>query len=227
MFGRKIALGAAGKQVTLFPSEEVGAPLVVLNNYSGDGSPVAGQLERIGCVPCSLLAVGGLDWNRDMTPWRCPPIGEGSAACEGGADEYLDTLLSEIMPRAVGLLDGAPTFACIAGYSLAGLFALYAAYRCEAFACLASMSGSLWFPGFAQFATTQPLVRAPERLYLSLGDHEARTRNPYLRTVRDNTEALAAFYQEVGIDVTYELNPGNHFKRPSWRTARGIAVALR
>lgn len=38
-------------------------------------------------------------------------------------------------------------FIGIAGYSLAGLFALYALYKTDVFTRVASMSGSLWFPG--------------------------------------------------------------------------------
>ena len=66
----------------------------------------------------------------------------------------------------------------------------------------------------------------PDKLYLSLGNKEAKTRNKLLTTVQDNTEAFAAYYRELGIDVTYELNPGNHFKDAALRSARGIKAIL-
>lgn len=227
MFNQKAAFAAAGKACTFYAAEGTGAPLVVLNNYSGDGASVARAAGDVGCPDCNLLVVSKLDWDRDMTPWYCPPIAPGDSPCEGGADAYLDLLLTQILPVARERCVGSPAFVAIAGYSLGGLFALYATYRCRAFSRVASMSGSLWFPDFVDFATKEPMAREPERLYLSLGDHEARTRNPYLRTVQDNTQRLVDLYRERGLDVTFELNPGNHFKQPALRTAKGIAAILR
>ena len=67
----------------------------------------------------------------------------------------------------------------------------------------------------------------PDRIYLSLGDAEAKTRNPVLKTVQKNTEELAEYYRSLGMDVTYELNPGNHFRDPELRSAKGILAILR
>ena len=50
-------------------------------------------------------------------------------------------------PWATERIHGKASFIGIAGYSLAGLFALYALYKTDAFTRVASMSGSLWFPG--------------------------------------------------------------------------------
>ncbi len=52
----------------------------------------------------------------------------------------------------------------------------------------------------------------PEHLYLSLGDKECKTRNSYLKTVREHTEAIDTFYMEKDIDTVLQFNPGNHFK---------------
>ena len=54
---------------------------------------------------------------------------------------------------------------------------MWSAYNCDAFARVASMSGSLWFPDFVGYATSHDMAKRPEKLYLSLGDTEARTRN--------------------------------------------------
>ena len=45
-------------------------------------------------------------------------------------------------------------------------------------------------------------------------------------TVQDNTEVLAARYKELGITVTWELNPGNHFKDAALRSAKGIMAII-
>ena len=125
------------------------------------------------------------------------------------------------------MLSGRPRFIGIAGYSLAGLFALYAMYRCDVFDRAASMSGSLWFPDFREFVLTHNFPKRPERIYLSLGDQEARTRNVCLRTVQDNTEKIVAHFEQLGLDVTWELNPGNHFRDAALRSAKGIKAILK
>ena len=66
----------------------------------------------------------------------------------------------------------------------------------------------------------------PDKLYLSLGDREAKSRNKVLMTVQDNTEALDTYYKDLGIDVTWELNPGNHFKDAALRSAKGIMAII-
>ena len=202
------------------------SPLILLNNYSGDGESVVSAMQEIDTPDCNLLVVGDLNWDHDMTPWYCPPLSKNDTPCTGGADEYLDLLLTEILPKAKELIDGTPSFIGIAGYSLAGLFALYAAYRCDAFDRVTSMSGSLWFPDFKEYALTHEMRKRPAKLYLSLGDREGRTRNSVLMTVQRNTEELVEHYRSLGLDVTWELNPGNHFKDAALRSAKGIRAIL-
>lgn len=215
-----------GKDATLYLSKKESCPLIVLNNYSGNGASVLEKLEVLNCPDCNLLVVGNLNWNHDMTPWYCPPLSENDTPCTGGADEYLDLLLTEIIPRAKELIKGEPSFLGIAGYSLAGLFAIYAMYRTDIFDRVASMSGSLWFPDFKQYCFEHKIKRKPDKLYLSLGDKEAKSRNKLLMTVQDNTEALAVSFKEQGINVTWELNPGNHFKDAALRSAKGIVAII-
>ena len=45
-------------------------------------------------------------------------------------------------------------------------------------------------------------------------------------TVQENTEAIVRHYQEVGVDVRWELNPGNHFRDVAMRSAKGIKAIL-
>ena len=218
----KRKFSVSGKEVTLYPAMQADRPLIVLNTYTGDGESVMRELNKTGAEDINLLVVGNLDWNHDMTPWYCPPLSADDTPATGGTDEYLELLLSKILPKAGTLVCGSPTRTCIAGYSLAGLFALYAMYRCHAFDRAASISGSLWFPDFREFAVGHNMLRQPDRIYLSLGDKEKKTRHPLLKTVQDNTEALAKHYRQLGIAVTFELNPGNHFQDAALRSAKGI-----
>ena len=214
------------KRATLYKSADSNMPLLVLNNFSDDGKNIVDELKLLGHTDFNLLNIENLNWNHDMTPWFSPPLFSSDPPCTGGADEYLQLLLSEILPRAEEEINGISPYTGIAGYSLAGLFALYAMYQCDKFARAASISGSLWFPDFTEYCFTHVPPRTPDRLYLSLGDREAITKNKILKTVRENTDALAEHFRSIGMDVTWELNPGNHFKDAAARCAKGIGALL-
>ncbi len=214
------------KKITLYTGAGRNLPLVVLNNFSSEGTSIVRALQSMDCTELNLVCITNLKWDHDMTPWYAPPLSASDTPCTGGADEYLNKLVNDILPAARQKLEGSAEFTAIAGYSLAGLFALYALYKTDIFDSAASMSGSLWFPDFTEFCRTHEMQRRPQRLYMSLGDRESRTRNPVLKTVQKNTEALVDYYTEQGLDVTFELNEGNHFKDAALRTAKGIKVLL-
>ena len=50
--------------------------------------------------------------------------------------------------------------------------------------------------------------------------------NAVLKTVQENTEAILQHYQELGVDVRWELNPGNHVRDVAMRSAKGIKAIL-
>ena len=217
---------AEGKEATLYHSEKTGSPLVILNNYAGDGQAVMEAAQKLEKKDFNLLCIGNLNWNQDMSPWYCPPVSPKDTPCMGGAEEYLTLLLDDILPKCLKRVEGVPSHISIAGYSLAGLFALYALYHTDVFRRVASMSGSLWFPDFKEYVFSHEMKRKPEKLYLSLGDREARTGNRYLRAVQQNTESIAAHFRDAGIDVTFEMNPGNHFRNAAIRSAKGILAIV-
>ncbi len=210
------------KEVTLYRMGKGNDPLVVLNTYSGDGESVCEKLLEMDSQDMNLLVIGNLKWEHDMTPWYAPPLFKADTSYTGGADEYLALLLGEIIPGAEERIAGKPSYLALAGYSLAGLFALYSMYKCDVFDRVASVSGSLWFPDLREYVLGNEMKKVPDKIYMSLGDAEDRSRNALIRAVRNNTEEIADHYRSSGIDVTYELNPGNHFKDPALRSAKGI-----
>ena len=210
------------KTVSIFPSSEPGAPIIYLNTFSGEGQKICETAQAAGCLPFTLVAISDLDWNHDMVPWDSPPAFKNSEPCTGGADDYLHLLTEEIIPAAEKEINGVPRWRGIAGYSLAGLFALYAIYRTDVFSRVGCMSASLWFPGFKEYIFSHEPKRWPDCIYFSLGDKEAKTRNPVLKTVQEKTEEIQTFYQNKGIDTVFRLNPGNHFVQGIERTVVGI-----
>lgn len=218
---------AGAKKINVFSGGGLSCPIIYLNTFAEEGGRVYQLLRNTDCPDFTLVAVSGLDWNHDMSPWAIPPISNKDTPCTGGADDYLQLLMEEIVPGVERYVKGSIVWRGLAGYSLAGLFAVYSMYHTDLFSRIASMSGSFWFPGFKEYAVSHEIRRKPEHLYISLGDKEYKTRNPYLKTVRDNTEELAAFYQAQQIDVMFHMNPGNHHKEALERTAAGIAWLLK
>lgn len=224
--GNPSILSMEGRRIEVYISEVPDSPVIYLNTFAEEGDAVYQVLLERGCAAFTLAAVSGLLWHQDMSPWAIVPFTEKDTPCTGGADEYLQVLTQKIMPAVEQLVPGKVLWRGLAGYSLAGLLALYAMYQTEAFTRIASISGSLWFPGFREYVFSKEMKVIPEAVYVSLGAKESRTRNPYMRTVQVCTEEIQAFYRRKGINTVYELNPGNHFQNVIQRTASGIAWIL-
>ena len=47
-----------------------------------------------------------------------------------------------------------------------------------------------------------------------------------MKNVQENTESIAGHFREAGIDVTFEMNPGNHFRDAVLRSAKGILAII-
>ena len=126
------------------------------------------EMERLsGGIPCTFCAFQVDNWFEDLSPWEAPPV-FGKTGFGSGANATLDFLIAELIPalqERFGLGKEIPVF--IGGYSLAGLFALYAAYSTRQFAGCAAVSPSVWFPNWNEYANSHEMG-AP-LVYLSLG----------------------------------------------------------
>ena len=162
-----------------------------------------------------LLAVK-VNWFQDLSPWRAPAV-SGNIAFGDGAEETLEKILK---------LTGDPGKRYVlGGYSMGGLFALWAACRSDAFSAIAAASPSVWFPGFTEYMTSGG-IRAG-RVYLSLGDREEKTRNPVMSTVGERIREIYAWLQKQEIPCCLEWNEGNHFRDLEERMAKGFAWAMK
>ena len=208
------------KRVDIYPSAKPGSPVIYLNTFSNAVNSVYKNLMALGCPDFSLVAVSKLKWDHDMTPWYMGPISKHDTPCTGGADDYLKLLLDEIMPEAEALLPGAPAWRGLAGYSLAGLFALWASTQTDLFYGVAAASPSVWFPGWMEFEQQHPIQA--QHVYLSLGDKEEHTKNAVMAAVGDNIRTLHSRLTERGADCTLEWNSGGHFKDADLRTAKAF-----
>lgn len=172
-------------------------------------------------IPFVLCRVEVTDWDAQLSPWQALPV-FGNENFAGEAAETLQQLLMDILPVLQQRYGALPV--CLAGYSLAGLFALWAATQAAHFQAVAAASPSVWFPDWMNYAERYPLrVRA---VYLSLGDKEDRSRSPLLREVSNNIRRQDELLETQGITHILQWNEGNHFKNPELRTATAIAWCL-
>lgn len=198
---------------TFFP-----CPVIWLHGFPGEGEKIWALTEK----HCVLICVSGIEWNTDLSPWPAPKAFDKGEDFGGKAAEYLDMLVHEIMPDVEARLPFIPEVRGLAGYSMAGLFAVYAMYHSDCFDRIGTMSGSLWFDGWEDYARAHQPLCPVKKLYVSLGNREHRVRNARMSKVLDCTEALVHMWRQEKIDVLYERNSGGHFSQPLERTARGI-----
>lgn len=169
-----------------------------------------------------IAAIDGVDWDGELSPWPAPRAFRGGNDFAGKAEAYLSELTDRIVPEVEAELGFMPCYRAIAGYSLAGLFSIYALYRTDIFRCAASMSGSLWYDGFLDFMKENRPLRQQERVYFSLGDCEKLVKNERLAKVEACTREAQRLMQDLGAKTVFEINAGNHFKDVPERIAKGI-----
>ena len=212
---------SAGKLIRLYGTEK-GSPLIIMNTAGTESSAVFECAKKLTASPFTLASVSGIKWNDEMPPWTSPPVSSWDTPYSGLADKYLTQLKETIIPEIISRLGAEPEYIAAAGYSLGGLFALYALFRTDIFSRAASISGSLWYPGFADFAEANELKCSPSLIYVSLGDREAKKGSPVMRSVQEKTESIVSAFRQKGLNVIFEMNPGSHFSQPEMRTAKAI-----
>ena len=221
-------LEAGGKLVTLYGAVSSGepCPVVFLNTVMDEGEKVYTACRKLGAPPFVLAAVSRVNWSDDMTPWPTEAVAKWESRCGGMADLYLSKLENEIVPAVCDALPFPPSGLYLAGYSLGGLFAIYALWNTPLFTRAASASGSLWYPDIAEYCCSREPAGRPDRVYLSLGSKETKGRGR-TASLRSNTEAVAARLRSLGADVTFEENPGGHTHEADRRMAKGIIALLK
>ena len=167
-----------------------------------------------------FAAIPVKSWNDELSPWEAPAVwGKESFGCNAAdtlrflTEPFIPTLKQQFrLPEDIKIILG--------GYSLAGLFALWASTQTKLFYGVAAASPSVWFPGWMEFEQQRPMQT--QRVYLSLGDKEEHTKNAVMAVVGDNIRTLHSRLAECGTDCTLEWNSGGHFKDADLRTSKAF-----
>ena len=159
-------------------------------------------------------------WNDALSPWKSPAVW-GKQGFGGNAGDTLRFLTEQAIPSLKQQFNLPENVKIIlGGYSLAGLFALWASTQTDLFYGVAAASPSVWFPDWMEFEQQRPIQT--QHIYLSLGDKEEHTKNAVMAAVGDNIRTLHSRLIERGADCTLEWNSGGHFKNADLRTAKAF-----
>lgn len=175
------------------------------------------------------------DWSYEMKPWFSSEVNLESTTEteifeaeakkeETGAKEKLDYILNTIISHYESVYKKDNRNYILAGYSLAGLFALWASYQTDRFWGIMAASPSVWYPEWVDYITKEKCKA--KRVYLSLGSKEHKTRNQLMSKVAENIKIQHDCLAKQNIEVTFEMNPGNHFKDVTERMVKGISHFL-
>lgn len=173
------------------------------------------EIEKRTSKEFRFIATKVENWNDDLSPWKAPAVFKTEDFC-GGASKTLENIIALCADKNRKYYIG--------GYSLAGLFALWAACQTDIFSGVAAASPSVWFPGFIDYMKTYKIKS--QNVYLSLGDREEKTRNPVMAQIGNCIKEEYRCLLENGINCILEWNKGNHFKEADIRTAKAFAWIL-
>lgn len=215
-----------GKICRFFESE---APSCILIQPSARHETATLQREAeciaaLSGVPFVLVAFDVDNWMVDLMPWPDNNISREDEAGKKG-QVTLEYVLLTLLPTLHETYGSLPII--IGGYSLGGLFALWASSQTDSFAAVAAASPSVWIKDWVPYALEHPTMA--NSVYLSLGNEEEHVKNRAIKKVGDcirkEYEILAHI---IGLDhCTLVWEEGNHFTDNEGRVARAFAWCLK
>ena len=170
----------------------------------------------------SLVAFKIEDWNSELTPWEMPLL-RGKGNFGDGATRTLEFIKNDLIPALSECINAGNNGIkyILGGYSLAGLFSLWSGYQTDIFEGIAAVSPSVWYKKWIEYVETEKTLS--EKIYLSLGDTEEKTKHQILSKIGDNIRKQYEILEKSeNVKTVLEWNEGNHFQNPDIRTAKGF-----
>lgn len=187
---------------------------------------IDGEVERIRKIVNSSFVLAAIvieDWHYELAPWYDPCVSCRKEVGDG-AVKTLEFITEKLVPYLHNVFGRLPIV--LGGYSLGGLFALWAASEVCSFDAVAAASPSLWISGWMEHAKSHP-VNASD-VYLSLGDQEEHVQNYFFKKVGVNIRSEYALLKDLlgSRHCTLEWHCGGHFDDADIRTARAFAWCI-
>ena len=217
---------AGGRTVTVFKAEGRDLPACYVPLYEDCQQALLKEIAKIPCHAHHLVCISDLSWFSDMTPWKAELTLRHAWLFRPGAVDFLKLLAGTLVPMADEILGEKPRTRVLCGYSMAGLFSLWASTQTDLFTRIGSVSGSLWYPGFSSYLKEHGFKARPERVYISVGDREKRAPDPQVARTEEAARECAKTASDLGAGVRFELNSGDHGVQEIWRTARAVRALV-
>jgi predicted alpha/beta superfamily hydrolase len=172
----------------------------------------------------NIVAISEMDWNNDMTPWKAPAVKEGEFG--GRARQFLDRLKGDIFFNLESSLQIRNPKRYLIGLSLAGLFSVWAGIMKPLFEGVASISGSFWYDGFAEWLLKQEELQCV-RFHISMGDKEKETKVKRFANIEEDTIKVVETLMLKGAEVAFEVTEGGHNSPVLPRIEKSVVSLLR
>ena len=187
---------------------------------------LANGLERLAeKYGVSIVVSNGVNWNDDLTPWPAKGVFKKAKPFGGRAAEFLDKLTRDIIPKTEEHLGIENPEITLLGVSLSGLFAVWSAFKADAFTNIISISGSLWYDGFVDWIEENTPSPSIKKVCMLLGEKEKNAKEKRMASVEECTQTAANILKERSCaDVVFELVEGTHFSPIMPRLERAFEV---
>lgn len=173
----------------------------------------------------NCIALSSFDYEKDFSPFYKEDVLKKGDCFKGNAKETLNFLLKDVIPFIKENFNIVFEENILLGYSLGGLFSLYASTLTSFFSKIGCISASFWYPSFIPYIKEKKTMA--KDIYLSLGDKESNCKNILLKTSLNCQFQVLNILNEQKKNVLFELNQGGHFNDIENRIRKGLNTLLK
>ena len=173
---------------------------------------------------CNIVKVAVREWNDSLTPWPAPGLYRGEPDFKGEAAITLTELIEEAIPAIEQAEGFSPTKRAICGYSLGGLFSLYAFTHANVFSACGCLSGSVWYENWVEHLRSLDFNGAGKFAFLSIGSKEKHAAPKILHHVQVDMEECASILREHCCETEFTVGSGNHMSFTKERFDAGLSA---
>lgn len=163
-------------------------------------------------------------WNESLTPWPAPGVRPDDEPFGGKAELTHKDLIQRVIPATEHASKLKPTHRAICGYSLGGLFSLWAFVQDSYFTACGCLSGSMWYEGLMPYLFDHTPEGSGRFAFFSIGKKECKAGPQVMRSVQKNMESCVALLREKGYRTEMVVGPGNHMQHYEERLSAGISA---
>ena len=205
----KQTLQISGRECLLYNEGEEPKVLLIQTLGAQERGSIDSEVDMISeatdtSFVMAAFAIG--DWDVELTPWHDPAVSKRQAVGEH-AGETLRYITDELIPSLLQEYGKLPIV--LGGYSLGGLFSLWAGSESDCFTAIAAMSPSVWIAGWQDYAEEHTRNKAIAQV-----GNNIRWEHEHLRQTLDSCHTIL------------EWNTCNHFVDGARRTAKGFAWCI-